>query len=118
MAEYNNTDVIDGEIAEDITDADVAQDGFTEDGAEDAPELPQLAFGGKAVLTADDERQIVAERIKEHEAAIARDELVLFEAEILGQPQDEVKARIATSYELVQRYIVAYNARYGGSENG
>lgn len=111
MADYNNTDVIDGTV-EDV-EADDAQP------EEQQAEPPTLRFGAKAILTADEESELVRERIKEHEAAITKDELALFEAEAFGNEEqiNALNARIHNSYALVQRYVAAYNARYGGNEN-
>ena len=87
----------------------------------DAPveEGPVIDFGGKAVLNAAEEQQIIRDRIKEHEAAIAKEELLVFEAQVLGKHDEAAQhqAIIANSYMLVSKYVNEFNRRYGGGED-
>lgn len=84
----------------------------------DQPEVPRWAFGQKAVLTSEQEQQVVRNRIAAHEEAIANDELLLWEARLLGRDDTEIVKRINLTYALVQRYVDAFNESYGGNENG
>lgn len=108
--------IVDSEV---IDDADVKEWG-PEDGNETPSPEPALSFGTKAVLSAEETRKIVLDRIKEHESTIAAEECLLFECQH-GQSEsakEELAARIAARYDLVQAYVNEYNRIYGGSENG
>lgn len=114
MAEH---DVIDGTVEDDAPDTltEVPEENIQNP---DQPEVPTWAFGQKAVLTKDQEMQVVRNRIAAHEEALATDELLLWEARLLGQDETAIVARINTTYALVQKYVNAFNVIYGGNENG
>lgn len=89
-------------------------------GVKHVPEEPGFEFGDKAVLTFAEEQVVVRDRIREHEEAIVRAELMVFENKILDN-QEEVarnEAVIMNSYRLISAYVVAFNKRYGVEENG
>ncbi|QZE10824.1 hypothetical protein SEA_CHISANAKITSUNE_55 [Gordonia phage ChisanaKitsune] len=111
MSDTNNT-VIDGELTEENTEeAKVIGESVT-------PEEPGFVFGTKAILTSEQEQEIVKRRIQAHEEAIATDELLLWESKLLGRDTAEIEQRIGLTYGLVNRYVNAFNERYGGNENG
>jgi len=108
-------EIIEGEVAEPVSIVD--NRGKKEDAGDD---VILLGIGNKAVLTLAEEQAIVQDRIKEHEAAIAKEELLVFECQVLGKDEEQRQHElvIANSYRLVNAYVEAYNRRYGGNENG
>ena len=109
--EENMSDVIDGELIEN----EVAEPEAT---------IPTpaatLDLGVKAVLTESDTRQIILDRIKDHEKAVVVDECILFECDlgVSSEGKAEVIERIAIRYKVIQSFVDEYNRIYGGSENG
>lgn len=101
------TETIDGEV---VDDQAVGENP-------DQEEAVLFDFGNKAVVDLTTEQSLVRERIQKHEEQLVHDEMDLFEAKLLGKDTAALEEQIRLRYALVQRYVVAFNTRYGGSEN-
>lgn len=77
---------------------------------------PVLHFGSKAALSAEEQADVLMQRIRANERAIAGKEIERFELEILGQDVAEISAVILRSYSIVQALINCYNDLHGAQK--